>query len=322
MQEKELEAAGGSLRYRIEKERAVITGYHGMAGELTVPDSIEECPVEAIGKKAFLSNKHLRKVILPDGIKTIGEWAFAYCSGLEEVLLGGRRDLSDGMVAADDVSIEEYPQSNGDAYLTFGRAVFLDCPNLKKITLPYQTEDIAYLLAAAVSKMDAYYLLDVAEAGNAEWLGKWDARMLTLLHTPDQDGYSKQVLCGEEDYGSTDFQAYLNGKRKSKVRLLFIRLLHPVGLSAELQQELEDYLTAHTAGCESREAWEIICTEHGDDREYYELFAEIGGVKEENLEEMLADIGEDFPEMKAYFMRFKAEQIGYGDFFGELSLDL
>lgn len=311
MQEKELEWAGASLRYRIEKERAVITGYRGMVSELVVPEQIEDCPVTAIEKKAFLSNKHLRKVILPKEIETIDEWAFAYCSGLEEVMLGERSDSSD------DAS----GKTQDGACLTFARAVFLDCPNLKKITLPYQTEDIAYLLAAAVSKMDAYYLLDVAEAGSAEWLGKWDARMLTLLHTPDQDGYSKQVLCGEEDYGSTDFQAYLNGKRKSKVRLLFIRLLHPIGLSAELQQELEDYLTAHTAGCESREAWEIICTEHGEDREYYELFAEIGGVKEENLEEMLADIGEDFPEMKAYFMRFKAEQIGYGDFFGELSLD-
>lgn len=298
MLEKELELLQGSLRYKIEDERVIITGYNGMASELVIPQNIENYSVVGIGKKAFLSKKHLRRVVLPAGIESVGEWAFAYCSALEEVVLGTLQPI------------------------IFGRAVFLDCPNLQKITIPSQNEDIAYLMAAVVSKMDAYYLLDVVEAGSAEWLGKWDARMLTLLHTPDQDGYSKQVLCGEEDYGSTDFQAYLNIRRKSKVRLLLTRLLHPCGLTDELREELEAYLRAHTSGCDSEESWEVIHTEHGEDRACYELFASMGCVHEKNLDGILADIGERYPEMKAYFMRVKAEQIGYEDFFGNLSLDL
>ena len=66
----------------------------------------------------------------------------------------------------------------------------------------------------------------------------------------------------------------------------------------------------------------MIHEEHGEDRAYYELFSSIGCVNEKNLDRILADIGEHHPEMKAYFMRVKAEQIGYNDFFGELSLDL
>ena len=39
-----------------------------------------------------------------------------------------------------------------------------------------------------------------------------------------------------------------------------------------------------------------------------------------NLKDMITEIGEDYPEMKAFFMRHKAEHIGYTDFFAELEL--
>lgn len=323
MLERELELSGGSIHYRIDKELVTITGYNGMASELTIPQTIENFSVVGIEKKAFLSKKHLRRVVLPMGIQSIGEWAFAYCSNLEEVELGAQCDLGGRLTAnGDAVDVNSQDMRGIPQPMSFGRAVFLDCPNLKKITIPTMSEDAAHLLAAAVSKMDAYYLLDVAEVGSAEWLGKWDARMMTLLHIPDKDGYSKQVLCGEEDYGSTDFQAYLRMRRKSKVRLILTRLLYSCGLADGLREELEEYLVSHTSGCDSEEAWEVIRTEHGEDRSYYELFARIGCVHEENLDSILADIGEHYPEMKAYFMRVKAEQIGYNDFFQELSLDL
>lgn len=323
MLEKELELPQGSLRYRIEDECVFITGFNGVASELVIPQTIENCSVVGIEKKAFLSKKHLRRVVLPAGIQNIGEWAFAYCSNLEEVVMSAQSGLDEEKsVHENAVKVTGQGKKGLQQPMNFGRAVFLDCPNLQKITIPFKQEDIAHLMAAAVSKMDAYYLLDLTEVGNAEWLSKWDARMVTLLHTPDQDGYSKQVLCGEEDYGSTDFQAYLNIRRKSKVRLVLTRLLYSYGLADELREELEDYLRNHTSGCDSEEAWEVIHMEHGEDRAYYELFASIGCVHEKNLDSILADIGERYPEMKAYFMRVKAEQIGYEDFFGNLSLDL
>lgn len=323
MQEKELQLAGGELRYIIKNEQAVITGYQGLASELIIPENIEHFPVVAVEKKAFLSKKHLRKIVLPASIQSIGEWAFAYCSNLEEVVLGVQGINADRLVVnSNTVDVKLQDRKENSQSLSFGRAVFLDCHNLQKIVMASKQDDIAYLMATAVSKMDAYYLLNVTEAGSAEWLNKWDARMLTLLHTPDYEGYSKQVLCGEEDYGSTDFQAYLNIRRKFKVRLVLARLLHPTGLAEEVRQELENYLLTHTSGCASEEAWEVIHTEHGEDRAYYELFVTVGCVHADNLERILADIGENYPEMKAYFMRVKAEQIGYNDFFQDLSLDL
>ena len=199
--------------------------------------------------------------------------------------------------------------------------MFLECGKLKRLYVGDGTEEaIAALLAAAVTTAQAYYLLDVEEAGSAEWLAKWDARMMELLNRPDEEGFSRQVLCGEEDYGSTDMNVYVNEKRKVKVRLLLLRCLYSIGLDAGTREQLEQYLTAHTKGCASEETWQVIVQEHGNNREYYQLFTELNCLTEDNFDGVIADIGEDYPEMKAYFMRYKEEKIGYTDFFGELEL--
>lgn len=296
MQEKELQIAGGSLYYEKNFDEIVITRLQGLASQVEIPEKIEECPVTTIGKKAFLSKKYLRRVRLPETVTEVGDWAFSYCDNLEQVEFAGQQ-------------------------LRFGKAVFLECRRLKRLSVAGKSEAVAALLAAAVTTAEAYYLLDMKEAGSSEWLSKWDARMLTVLKSPDNEGYSKQILCGEEDYGSTDLEAFIRDKRKTKVRLLLLRLLYPIGLSQQVRQELEEYLRAHTKGCGSEEAWQVILDEHGNDREYYQLFTELSCVNAENIEGIIADIGEEYPEMKAFFMRYKQESIGYTDFFAGLSLD-
>ncbi len=316
MQERELEIAGGSLYYEIKQNHIVVTRWQGMGSEVHIPEKIEAFPVKEIAKKAFLSKKNLRKVILPLTVEEIGDWAFAYCDHLEQVTILGNN-------------------------VRFGKAVFLDCNKLKSLYLVDESqtdvsydlvrnaknpssdtkkEAIAALLAAAITTMQASYLLNIEEAGSKEWLAKWDARMLEILNRPDEEGFSKQVLCGEEDYGSTDMNAFLNEKRKGKVRLLLLRCLYDVELDVKVRQQLEEYLRAHTKGCSSEETWQVILKEHGNDRKYYQLFVEISCLTEDNFQSIIADIGEECPEMKAYFMRYKEERIGYQDFFGELEL--
>ena len=294
MQEKELEIAGGSLYYEIRQNHIIITRLQGLASEVAIPEHIEDLPVCEIAKKAFLSKKYLRKMSLPESVEEIGDWAFAYCDNLEEVVL---------------------PEHE----VRFGKSVFLDCGKLKRLYVG-QRETIAALLAAAVTIAQATYLLDIEEAGSTEWLAKWDARMLEILNRPDEEGCSRQVLCGEEDYGSTDMNEYMSEKRKSNVRLLLLRCLYNMGMDAAVREQVETYLKGHTKGCSSEETWQVILQEHGNDRKYYQLFAELDCLNEENFDKVIADIGEEFPEMKAYFMRYKEEKIGYVDFFGELEL--
>ena len=128
------------------------------------------------------------------------------------------------------------------------------------------------------------------------------------------------ALCGEEDYGSTDLTAYMSGRRKEKVRLILLRLLFSQGLTDKFRQELESYLLAHTKGKDSEEAWQVVLEEHGTHREYYSLFASVGCVTEENLNDILEDAGEEFPEMKAYFLRVREDACDSVDFFAGLEL--
>ncbi|MBR1930925.1 MAG: leucine-rich repeat protein [Lachnospiraceae bacterium] len=297
IEEAEIAIEGGSLRYIKREQDITITAFSGLASEVAVPGEIAGGRVVSIAKKAFLSKKNLRKVALPDTLREVGDWAFAYCDNLQQV--------------------EFYL---GD--VAFGKAVFLECGRLQALRIREKEEAVAALLAAAVTTADAPYLLNLEEAGERAWLAKWDARMLAILHSEDTEGYSKQVLCGEEDYGSTDLDAYTSGRRRVKVRLGMLRLLNDVGLEQSVRQELREYLCAHGKGCGSEETWQVILQEHGDERAYFQLLTKLGCVTEENFADMLADMGEEHPEMKAYMLRYQAEELTRTDFFDSMDLDL
>lgn len=290
-----------------------ITDYSGTDTQLRIPEVIEGLPVRVLTKKTFLSRKQLRKVILPDTLEEIGDWAFAYCTNLESVWLPKKE-------------------------LKLGNRIFMECLQVRRIYTYRQGTDIeefaaktsesrhnqdtekAALLAAATLMLDAEYLMNLAEAGSEDWIRKWDARMKDVLNVEDTDGYTKMILCGEEDYGS-NIDDFIKNKRKSKVRLAFLRLMNPIGLSAENEEKLKEYLVAHTKGCDSEESWEVLLKEHGHEQEYFQLFAGIGCVNEKNFDAILTDMSGEYAEMKAFLIRYKTEEMESKDFFDVLSLD-
>lgn len=305
--EYEYDAGGYCLKYRIEPEGICISGCRGNVWTVSVPPQIEGKPVTAIDRKAFLSRKNLHRIDLPEGLRSIGDWAFAYCGSLEYVTI---------------------PAGCGHV----GKALFLDCVHLDCVAGVRSSEDghngtdeawtvqSGRLLAAAVTQLEAYYLLEPAQVGSREWLGKWDVRLEAVMRAGDQEGYSRQVLCGEEDYGSTDLNAFLQAKRQKKVRLAMLRLLCNEGLSDRLREYLEGYLVSHTKGCESEESWQVVLEEGETRSDYVQLFLELGCATRENIEAMVAEMREDQPQLRAAFLRYRQERLEYGDFFENLSL--
>lgn len=308
-----LETLEGRIGYTAEDGKQIrITDYSGMDTEVWVPEEIEGIPVKIISKKTFLSRKQLRKVILPGTVEEIGDWAFAYCTNLESVWLPKKE-------------------------MKLGSRIFMECPNVRKVfaygpetesgkiggklqTGKEEESQRAALLAASAGILDTEYLMNPAEAGSESWIRKWDAKMNMVMDEEDGEGYTKMILCGEEDYGSS-LEEFVKNKRKGKVRLALLRLMNPIGLSEEDERKLRDYLTSHTKGCESEESWEVLLKEYGHEQEYFEKFAEIGCVTEENFDAILTDMSGEYAEMKAFLIRYKAEKMENRDFFDGLSLD-
>lgn len=303
MQYRELDTEHGVLQYRINGESAEILGYRGKDTELVIPALIDNCSVTHIGKKTFLSNKMLRQISLPESVVRIDDWAFAYCAKLRKVILPYHR-------------------------MEIGQGIFKECFELEQIVdesadeREKKTDDIGYLLAASMNILDAFYLFDFENAGNTDWISQWDARMQSVMERGDAEGFSKMLLCGEEDYGSKEnnLDYYMEQRRREKVRLAMLRLMHDYGLESSVRSKLEAYLLDHIKGQQTEETWKVILEEYGDDLKYYQFLTELGGVTADNFQAMMEDMGESHTEMKAYLMKYHSEQQSKADAFAVFEL--
>lgn len=291
MQYKEEATEHGSIQYGITGETAAVLGYRGKDAELVIPTEVSGCKVTQIGKKAFLSNKLLRQITLPETILRIDDWAFAYCAKLTKIILPYHRMETGQGICKDCFLLEQIVNENADE-------------DEKKTT------DVAWLLAAVMSRLDAFYLFDFENAGTDEWIRQWDNRMQSVMHKEDAEGFSKMLLCGEEDYGSREnnLDYYMEQRRREKVRLAMLRLMHDYGLEQSVRMELEVYLLAHIKGRQTEETWKVVLEEYGDDLRYYQFLTRLGGVNEDNFQAMMEDLGERHTEMKAYLMKYHSKQ--------------
>ena len=313
MKTHETETKHGVLQYEIREDGVILTGYRGRDIMLVIPERLEDRPVTVIGKKAFLGAKELQQLFLPESIVSIQDWAFACCSALTTLVL---------------------PRKKIDT----GQGILKDCSRLRQIaavsgerdglasleSLSGTEEQVSRLLAAGMGSLDAFYLFEPLEAGSKSWLERWDARMLSLMAKEDAEGFSKMLLCGEEDYGSKEnnLDYYIGQRRRFKVRLAMLRLMNDTGLAPAVREDLLAYLRAHTKGGASEETWEVVLEEHGDEREYYRFLLDHDCINDENFSAVLEDMGERHTEMKAFLMNARGARPEMEEAFAALSFDL
>lgn len=113
---------------------------------------------ERIGEKAFLFNDKLTEIVLPAGVKTIEEWAFAKCYGADKIILG------DGL---------EY----------IGDHAFLKCHAVKEISIPGSCKTIdvsAFYQCSSVEKLTLGDGIETLKKGAFE-----ECSALTDVTVPD-----------------------------------------------------------------------------------------------------------------------------------------
>ena len=94
-----------------ENGDAVITGYSGNGGKVTIPANIDGHPVTSIDERAFYGCSSLTSVTIPDSVTSIGFLAFENCSGLRSVTIP-------------------------DSVTVIGEAAFYGCSGLTSVTIP------------------------------------------------------------------------------------------------------------------------------------------------------------------------------------------
>ena len=73
--------------YSVADSGVTITAYTGTDVNVAIPATIDGKPVVAIGDKAFLNNKTVQSVVVPEGVKEIGWFAFSGCIALGAINL-------------------------------------------------------------------------------------------------------------------------------------------------------------------------------------------------------------------------------------------
>ena len=91
----------------------------------------------------FINTIHLRRIILPDGVKRIEEGAFAYCVNLEETNIPSSLQYLGTYAFSDCVSLKTDPLVFPEGFERFGQMVFSNCSSLKgQVVLPSTIKEI------------------------------------------------------------------------------------------------------------------------------------------------------------------------------------
>lgn len=272
-----------------------ITGYEGTEERLYIPAQIGEYKVKAIGNKAFLDNRMLSRIILPDTIEEIGSWAFSRCRRLKEIALP-RREIA------------------------FANRVFYKTEALREISVEGRGQTVAKLLAAAVTVLDAEYLVQPLQAGSDKWYQSLDARILTILKESEDSALKNLVYCAEEDMSEKQ-EIALKEQKYRKAEIAFLRLIHSDGIAPGMKQYLIEYLNQRVKGCMEETAWEVVKENRENQLLYCEKLFETGGINEGNINAVLDDLDENHIELKAYLLKQQQNQMRSVDLWNRLSLE-
>lgn len=271
------QAGGGS---------GVVRGYEGSASVL----DLENQDIAEIDRKAFLSCKSLKKLVLPKSLTHLGDWAFSKCIHLEEVVFAG-------------------PFRSG----IFGKSVFEGCEALKSLSFDEMQPDAQVLSACTVNRMSADYLLRSEDFGEESWFQKWDMALLSLLNTDDGEGSHKVALCGEEDIsydgvGMVDGEMpgetedFIRNAGKNKSFLVFTRLQNSAFLKEDARNRYHAYLRERGFGSKQDSVWRMLKEDCAGNMEFWQAYLDIVHPDGAVMDKMIEDLSARHVQAKAFLI--------------------
>ncbi len=182
----------GDYTYSLDSGNATIIRCKNFTDEeIVVPDTLDGYPVTAIGDFAFSAASDVgaswgnttitytynyTKITLPEGVKTIGRYAFAENKNLQEVVL---------------------PESLTD----FNYCAFMNCKNLVAVNIPEGIDTLPDYLFSGCAKLDTLALPDGIKIICDNAIGITSADSQLNINLPDSIEYlGKEIFtnCGAE----------------------------------------------------------------------------------------------------------------------------
>jgi BspA type Leucine rich repeat region (6 copies) len=132
----------GDWTYSVENNQAIITGYTGTGGAVTIPSSVNGIPVVQLSKGSreeawppiFSSpNTSVTSVYIPDSVRSIGVYAFINCTGLTSVTIPNNvTSIGDGAFygCTGLISI-----TIPDSVTSIGSGAFSTCTSLSNVNI-------------------------------------------------------------------------------------------------------------------------------------------------------------------------------------------
>ncbi|MBQ1503356.1 MAG: leucine-rich repeat domain-containing protein [Clostridia bacterium] len=141
--EEEIPDSEGDFKFRRTADGETwLDSYSGKASTVVIPaeDPADGSPVAGIDVWAFRDSETVKKIVVPDSVKTIEKNAFMYCAALEEI------ELPDGLETLGDQAFYRCSAlkkvSVPEGVEKLGYATFMFCESLEEITLPKSLKEI------------------------------------------------------------------------------------------------------------------------------------------------------------------------------------
>ncbi len=139
------------LVYEIIDGEVAIIDYTGYATELTLPATIEGCPVTSIGDEAFFGCTMLTSIIIPSSVTSIGEYVFYLCKSLENITIPEGVTSIGGSAFSGCTSLESVVIPEG--VTSIGTYAFCDCTSLASVTIPEGVTSIGNIAFAGCTAL-------------------------------------------------------------------------------------------------------------------------------------------------------------------------
>ena len=130
----------GDFEYSVDSGNVKITGYIGSGGSVAIPAIIDGKPVTSIGENAFAYCSGLTSITIPNSVTSIGNYAFAGCPELTSITI---------------------PSS----VTSIGNYAFTGCFGLTSITIPSSVTSIGIYAFGNCSGLKTIYIPSGAQLG-------------------------------------------------------------------------------------------------------------------------------------------------------------